>query len=102
MRILDEVGRQASAASVDLPGAAYREMGISRVISLPDPLAITSQYTLELTSPADLPYQLGIQTTRAGMVSSRLAYSGTLSAGQTLSLKIQLVETNGNLTLVAH
>ncbi len=101
MRITDEAGRQASSASVDLPEATYREMGISRVISIPNPQAGSRQYTLELTSPTALPYQLGIQTTRAGMLNSRLSYSGTLAAGQTLTLQLRLSETDGNLILSA-
>jgi Tol biopolymer transport system component/cell wall-associated NlpC family hydrolase len=90
LRLSDTRDRSISSTNLDIPGGSYLSTGIGKVISVDQPLMTSEWYFIELSSPVDSTYQLGIQLVTAGIVSDHYPQEGSISAGKPILIPVRL------------
>ena len=99
LRISDTRDRSISSTNLDIPGGNYFSTGIGKVISVDQPLMTSDWYFIELSSPVDSTYQLGIQLVSSGIVTEHYPREGIISAGKSILIPIRLELTDDKIEL---
>jgi Tol biopolymer transport system component len=95
LRLLDASGLAIGAQQNQLVGGAYLNTGNGAVISLPLDAQADVIYFIELTAPAAVPYQLGIELVQADQISSVYSFQDQVKAGESLLIPVKIQQSNG-------
>jgi Tol biopolymer transport system component len=101
LRLIDPQGIVVAAGEPHFPGSAIREIGSARIISLNRELKEGETYTIEISSPVDAPYQLGLQIVQGGNVTAAGSYTQAITAGDMLQIQFTITMENGQLSFQA-
>jgi len=99
LRLSDTLDRSISSTEMAIPGGSYLSTGIGKVISVDQPLMTSDWYFIELSSPVESTYQLGIQLVSSGIVTEHYPREGIISAGKSILIPIRLEHTEDEIEL---
>lgn len=93
----DEKDLLIDARTQQIPGGFYQVFDASTIISLEQPQTNSTWYFVELRSPLDASYELGIQTVDQDGVIFASSFTGRISAGEIEIVALQLFQENSKL-----
>jgi hypothetical protein len=99
LRLSDNRDRSITSATMAIPGGRYLSTGIGKVISVDQPLTTSDWYFIELSSPVDSNYKLGIQLVSSGIVIEHYPRAGIVSADKSILIPIRLEFTDDKIEL---
>jgi hypothetical protein len=99
LQVSDSHGHTISNASLEVPGSSYLDTGIGKVVSIDRPLATSEWFFIEISSPVDASYRLGVQLVNAGVVIEHYPREGVIAAGESTLVPVQLKLVDNKIKL---
>jgi Tol biopolymer transport system component/cell wall-associated NlpC family hydrolase len=97
LRLLDTSGLATGPRQSQLAGSSYLNTGNGVLVSLSLGAQENGIYFIELTGPLAAPYQLGIELSQAGEISSVYSFQDQIKTGESILIPIQFLQNNGKL-----
>jgi cell wall-associated NlpC family hydrolase len=101
LRLLDDQGRAIGLEEASIPGGAYRDMIVGKIIRVNTALNEGELYTLEIASQVNAPYQIGIQIVQGGVRTADSSFIRTIGAGEVQLIHIQITLKDGKINFLS-
>ncbi len=95
LQVINAAGKITNMLTEGIPQSQYWKYGSNTVISILVPQSSTQFYRIELSSPVDDDFHMGIQTIQDKKITQNYSYSSGLSAGQELIIPLEMINQDG-------